>query len=460
MALSNDEYSAPSLPFPGLHESSLTEENSFYHQDSLKTRRNSFMLDFETWTFLNHGAFGAALKPGYDRAAQWRQYLEEQPLRYFDRDLLPHLAHSARCLANFLSAPAPSTTAILPNVTSGLNAVLAGHSREYGSTAHCVLWDTSYGSVKKMIHHYYHMKGNSSTEIPLQAQYLDRLATAANPETVFQEALDDCLPQMMSHLQNKHICLVLDQTTSNTALTMPVAKLASQMKERYPNSLVVVDGAHGLLAQDTNLSHMFAAGVDIYLTNGHKWLSAPRGIGFLAVAANRNDLIQSVLRLPAVVSHGVDEPDLLSRFVWNGCRDYAAALSIPAVLDFWTNCNPEMVRLHCKNVLRQGIQILAAAWHHSRDVSSWPGNVTLVDFESSILSPMALVSLPTRLPTHDPATSTDAKKVQDYLYSQRIEVPIKCINGKLYVRVSCHIYNQRNDFEHLATAIQQMPLTL
>jgi selenocysteine lyase/cysteine desulfurase len=307
-----------------------------------------------------------------------------------------------------------------------------------------------------MAHHFYQGK---VTEIPFQARYLDRLAAASTPETVFQEALDDCLVDQSSLLQNKHVCLVLDQTTSNTALTMPVAQLAAQMKARHSEALVVVDGAHGLLAQNTNLSSLFAAGVDIYVTNGHKWLSAPRGVGFLAVASP--DLAQSVLRCPAVLSHGIHEPDLFSRFVWDGCRDYAAALSIPSVVDYWKRRNPDIVRLNCKDMLRQGIQILAAKWYgdsSARDAPSWPGHVTLVGFDSSLLSPMALVCLPSRRSRSD-HTSTDAKTVQDYLYSQLIEVPIKCINGKLYVRVSCHIYNELKDFEHLATAIQRMPWT-
>lgn len=440
MALSDSQYSAPTLPFPVEASDSSPSENI----------RDDFMLDFETWTFLNHGAFGAALKVGYDLSAQWRIYAEKQPLRYFDRDLLPHLGHSARCLADFMHAPSRSNVTILPNVTAGLNAALAGHAREYGeSSTHCILWDTSYGSVKKMAHHYY--KGNV-TEIPLQARYLDRLAST-NPEQAFQEALDDCLDSNATILHGKRVCLILDQTTSNTALTMPIVRLAAQAKERRSDAVVVVDGAHGLLAQDTNLSKQFDAGVDIYLTNGHKWLSAPRGVAFMAAA--NDDLVQTVLRRPAVLSHGVDEPDLLSRFVWDGCRDYAAALSVPAVLDHWNRRDPMAVRQECKDKLQNGIEILAEVWHGSSEVSTWPGLVTLADFESSILSPMALVRLPSRFGSD--RTSADTKKVQDYLYQQNIEVPIKCINGELYVRVSCHVYNELSDFMHLAADIQSMP---
>lgn len=44
-----------------------------------------FMIDFDTWTFLSHGAFGAVLRPVYDHAQRWRDACEEQPLRFLDR---------------------------------------------------------------------------------------------------------------------------------------------------------------------------------------------------------------------------------------------------------------------------------------------------------------------------------------------------------------------------------------
>lgn len=440
MAMDDSTYQAPALPFE-VNEERVKKLES----------RDGFMVDFENWTFLNHGAFGGALATGYVRAEQWRRHLEEQPLRYFDRDLLPHLAYSARALADFVVSPSKQNVSLLSNVTSGLNAVLAGHCREFGaSESVCIVWDISYGSVKKMAQHYY---GGNVLEIPFQSQYLDQLATCDKPEQIFVNALHDFFSRQNAALKNKHICLVLDQTTSNTALTLPLKLLSSAMKEIRNDSLVVVDGAHGLLAQDTNLTDLFASGVDIYLSNGHKWLSAPRGVALMAIADV--SLVDSVLRLPAVLSHGVDEPDFFSRYIWDGCRDYSAALSVPAVLKFWDN--PDDVRKNCKQMLRSGIQMLAQEWYPSvaDDVAMWPGIMTLASIESSLLSQMALVSLPPKFGSGK--TSVDAKQIQDHLYSKRVEVPVKCINGKLFLRISSHIYNRPSDFENLCRATAQMP---
>jgi hypothetical protein len=39
-------------------------------------------------TFLNHGAFGATLKSCLDSKRQWAEYIEKQPVRFFDRYLV------------------------------------------------------------------------------------------------------------------------------------------------------------------------------------------------------------------------------------------------------------------------------------------------------------------------------------------------------------------------------------
>ena len=88
VSLSDEVYSVPKLPFdyePNFNTHSL---------------HDNFPLSTD-WAFVNHGAFGAALKCGNSLASKWKDYSETQPLRYFDRDLLPHLAYSIRMLADF-----------------------------------------------------------------------------------------------------------------------------------------------------------------------------------------------------------------------------------------------------------------------------------------------------------------------------------------------------------------------
>lgn len=52
--------------------------------------------------FLNHGAFGGALKEAVDYSYDWQRYLESQPLRFFDRVLFPQVVHIQKRLAKFI----------------------------------------------------------------------------------------------------------------------------------------------------------------------------------------------------------------------------------------------------------------------------------------------------------------------------------------------------------------------
>lgn len=411
MRQSDAVYTPPSLPFEAAVETG-----------------HDFLIDRQRWTFLNHGAFGGALKVGYDRAEQWRLHLERQPLRYFDRDLLPHLVYSARRLADFTSASREAVT-LIPNVTYGLNTVLRGYTRVFGNQSHIVVWDTSYGSLKKIAH----QLCNRVTEIPL-SKYLDNAKNLEHPSKILAMALLDTL----RNVDCQNALLVLDQTTSNTAINMPLHSLSELGKEL--GMLVLVDGAHGLLAQPVQLSNL--PNVDFYLANGHKWLSCPRGIGLLyCPSAEWRD---TILEEPAVMSHGIGQ-GFQSRFLWDGCRDYAAALSVPAVLDYWQARGVDQVQADLPTKLRAAVNLLCKEWHgHANDV-------TLVPLE--LHAPMmALVRLPPVLQSL-PATSDDAKRIQDYLFDHFIEVPIKCINGVLYVRISAHVYNELEDYSRLAKVL-------
>lgn len=63
----------------------------------------SFFSSQEDCTFLNHGAFGCVLKEGLEASQKWQSHIERQPLRFFDRELLPLLVYVTRRLAQFVS---------------------------------------------------------------------------------------------------------------------------------------------------------------------------------------------------------------------------------------------------------------------------------------------------------------------------------------------------------------------
>lgn len=484
LALPDDMYQAPPLPFD-LEPQQQQEAAASIATTSISNNfQNDFSLDLRSWTFLNHGAFGAALRVGQDRAALWRLYAETQPLRYHDRALLPHLAHAARSLAKYLVGRTTTTSsssssspsyALLPNVTSGMNCILSNYTAHYGRDGHIIMWDSTYGSVKAMARHY--GRHGRVTEIPLLGH--EYLIHSDNNNNSRNDVVTQALLDHVGHLDPNAApppLLLLEHTTSNTALTFDLrAAVLAARTHVHPHTWVVVDGAHGLWAHDTkrvlapqNDDDDISSAIDVYIANGHKWLSAPRGV---ALAWVRNAAAtETLLQWPAVLSHGMHAPDLFSRFVWDGCRDYTAALAVPAVLEYWQeqhdatdddDDDESSLRLQVRRDLWQGLAHLAHVWHGLPNEDGllcnqgWARGLMLAS-EEWLDAPMALLRLPSHCDNgNNNYASNDAKRIQDYLYCQQVEVPIKCINGKLYVRISNHVYNRLEDMERLGQVLQK-----
>lgn len=493
--LHDSEYVAPELPFSAtrqevLNASSSSQEpfaNASSHQKAYPH------LDRKNWTFLNHGAFGLALSCGLQRAHSWNNFLESQPLRYFDRYLLNHLVHSARSMVDFCSDASVrdeecklrlrESVALIPNVTSGMNAALGGHARCNKYKSKVFYYDIGYGSNKKMCQMYH---GENAIVIPFEDEYLPQLRRVdgtsreendwnAASADVFIQAFDATIQNRAAKGQVSEdtlsgSLLILDHISSNTAIHTPISAIAKYVKEEY-GMLVVVDGAHGLLGLNLDMCKILTSGnrsdncfsgyVDVYLTNAHKWFSSPRGAAVMFCA--NPSIRETILRQPAVVSHGVDD-GYLSRFLWDGCRDYGAQLSLPVIKEHWDSIGCDIAHKQMETNLSAGIGVLLSKWHPEvcnggDDILEHSADVGLTLVSLGLHAPMmALVQLPMDISGGNQLvgkqmTSTDAKRVQDFLYSQHVEVPVKCVGGVLYVRVSCHVYNTPQEFECLADAM-------
>ena len=112
--------------------------------------------------------------------------------------------------------------------------------------------------------------------------------------------------------------------TSPTALLVPVAEICAAAREA--GALAVVDGAHAPGHVPLDLDRL---GADVYAGNCHKWLSAPKGAGFLWARPEHQRWIE-----PLVVSWGYGaDRSFADRHGWQGTRDPAAALAVPAAIE-------------------------------------------------------------------------------------------------------------------------------
>lgn len=74
-----DQYTRPSLAGYALPPPSPAMDAASFGTAALKERL--FLLEPE-WTFINHGAFGAAFRPALEAARAFSDRLERQPLRF------------------------------------------------------------------------------------------------------------------------------------------------------------------------------------------------------------------------------------------------------------------------------------------------------------------------------------------------------------------------------------------
>lgn len=197
----------------------------------------------------------------------------------------------------------------------------------------------------------------------------------------------------------------------------------------------MIDGAHALGQLSLDLTDLNA---DFFVSNCHKWLCAPKGCAVLYAQEH----VQSMLK-PPITSHG-SGAGFFSAFLWDGCRDYAPFLSIHTCMKVFRNLGEDRVLRYMHDTLSEAVSLLTTKW------------VTTTLAPRYMAGSMALVGLPRSTWPADQAqaTSTDAKYMQDLLHLHHaIECPVKCIMGRLYVRISVHVYNELKDYERLGEAV-------
>jgi selenocysteine lyase/cysteine desulfurase len=558
----DDQYDPPALPFADgkdpldayFARCGDGDGDSDAHLALGLAARQHFCIDFPSWrAFVNHGAFGAVSRPAAEVANAWRAECERQPLRFFDRTLLPHIADAGRRAARFVAA-SPGDVALVPNATTGLQAAINACAPLLHLGVAAVCLSVGYGAVKLALREACETQrqgsggggggGGTSSEDP--PRYLElrvrfprdvrspqafvrgvrrelrrALAGGANEEkeeeesdALFAESDDDDDEgegegegegddkQPLLANTTKIAMAVVDAVTSNTALRLPLPELCAMLRAEGA-ARVIVDGAHALGqlpgfggggggGGNTNDSSTPSPApplptwnCDYAALNVHKWLCGARGGAMLWARPEHQQEVR-----PPITSHGA-RSGFFSAFAWDGARDYAPVLAVPAALRFWQQMLGGDASIARNEALLwdEAVPMLLRAWWGGEEKGAGAGGWTLVPRGSPLAAPcMALVALPAALqrprpaqentttPTHNrhrhrppspaalararqfrgAATSADAKRVQDLLFERRVECPVKCVQGVLYVRASCCAYNVLADYEALAEAVLEV----
>ena len=254
-----------------------------------------------------------------------------------------------------------------------------------------------------------------------------------------QEAVDAILGAMVP---GTRLALV-DHVTSPTGLVLPIDAIVAELQGRKVD--VLVDGAHapGMVPLD-----LVGLGAAYYTGNCHKWLCAPKGVGFLWVREDRRKAVR-----PLVISHGAnstrtDRSRFRLEFDWTGTGDPTASLCVPDAI----KCMGAMLEGGWPAVMRRN-QVLALK---ARDILCEALGVP-PPCPDSMIGSLAAVPLPDRPKGAAPVGPHALDPMQAALEEQeRIEVPIIPWPRapKRLVRVSAQIYNDEGQYRRLGERLR------
>jgi len=382
--------------------------------------------------FLNHGSFGATPRVVLEAQEAWRVQMEAEPVRFFGHDLEGLLDAARGELAAFVGASA-ADLAFVPNATAGFNAVLRALRFDPGDEL--LITNHAYNAAKTTLEYVAQRSSARIVVAPVPFPVDD-------PDHVVDAVLGTVTPRTR--------LAVLDHVTSPTALVLPIAELVRALDARGVDTLV--DGAHAPGMVKLNLSRLGAA---YYTGNLHKWVSAPKGSGFLWVRADRQARVR-----PVAISHGANSPRVdRSRFHlefdWTGTADPSAYLAVPTALQFGASLLPGGWRaLHERN------HALAI---EARDLLCGV-LATEPPAPDEMIGSMAAVPMSEKPPgSWVPGIDLYGDPIHDGLLERGIQVVVAPWPQRpderawrRLIRVSAAAYNDRDQMERLASALGEL----
>ncbi len=381
--------------------------------------RDQFLLD-ESIVFLNHGSFGACPRSVLAVYQDWQRQLERNPVEFLGRRSASLLTQSRSVLAEFLNARTDDLV-YLTNATSGFNTVARSLNLTAGDEI--LSTDMEYGACDNAWRFVAEQRGAKLVSVTVALPF---------DEEQFVEELFRAVTTRTRVISISHI-------TSSTALIFPVTKVCR--RARAMGILTLVDGAHvpGHLELDLE-----AVGADFYVGNCHKWLCAPKGVAFLYVREQSQPLVHATVVSWGYSASITQHADIASitgttllerRLQWQGTRDIAAFLTVPAAIEF----------ARARDWRAQGARCHELAWETGLQLAAQTGLAPICVARDC--GQMLAIQVP----------ETDGALLQRRLYDQfRIEVPVTRHAERLFVRISVFAYNTRAELAALCGALAQI----
>ncbi len=267
--------------------------------------------------YLNNGSFGPVPTAAIEASVSLLRDLESNPQEYLAeyRERTPGVKAD---LGDFLGMRAEDFV-FVTNVTVAMNMVARG-LRSLKPGDEILLTDQEYGAVDKTWQFVASRRGAHIVRAALPA-----------PATTPGELYD----AIVSAITPRTRVISISHITSPTGVILPVRAICAEARRR--GVLTAVDGAHapGMIPLDVEL-----LGADFYAGNCHKWLGAPKGVGFLWASPQAQALLD-----PLIVGWGWDpeHESFLGNFENPGTHNPALYLAVGNCLELQREIGPEAI---------------------------------------------------------------------------------------------------------------------
>ena len=368
----------------------------------------------EDTIYLNHGSFGLAPNSVRYKRREWIRRLDEQPMDFFLRQLEPALEKARTETAEFVGT-VKENLVFADNATYAMNVVARSFKLEPGDEV--LINNHEYGAVLQIWQRACEEQGATLVCVKLPERF---------------ESKDQIVDAFLAGATEKTRLAVFSHITSATALLMPAKEICSAFRER--GIATCIDGPHAPAHIDLNIDQLDC---DFYTASCHKWLCATLGSGFLYVHSRQQNCVQPPIkswgRLDPAVPESWDE-----QFTWLGTRDSSGFLTIPTAIEFMNGIGLEAFRARA-NWLRNYVQAALIEMYGTEPIGAgegWYGTMA-----------------------HVPLPPGDWTSLQEKLWEKTgIEVMIVDFEGRHFIRVSCHLYNNTAQLDTLVKSLHRLTI--
>jgi isopenicillin-N epimerase len=392
------------------------------HIESFWDARRRLVLLTPGAAQINAGTLSPTPRPVFDAVTRLRRLQAEGPTDFIARQGPVLIQRSRARLAAFLRAD-PADLLLLPNVTHAINVVAASVPLRRGDEI--LMTDHEYGAMASTWRRRAASAGATVREFRLPVD-------AEDPDAVvegFRRAIG-----------RRTRVLFFSHVACTTGLVVPAAALCALARRR--GVMTVVDGAHAPGMVPVDLGRI---GADFYGANGHKWLMAPAGCGFLHARRSRKALLRSIV---TSWGWGYPPPRRERDSAWGGTfwqRDF----EFMGVADR----TPQMVFPEVL-AIRRALGGEAAIARRVRALSDYArarlagvGLVPATPENPALRGALLAFGIPARA----------AKTLRERIWQRhRIETAVSSAAGRYYLRLSIGWFNSREEIDRLACAIQSI----